>query len=129
MQNLKTDRGLLMLILLSPITLGIYGIVFWYGMGKDVNTIASKYDGKSSMNAILVLLLSPFTLGIVPLVWMYNLSKRIADELNRRKINGDNFSAGAMIWILLPFIGALVFLYKLIAAMNKLAENYNTNNG
>jgi len=35
---------------LSIITLGIYSIYFAATVGRDVNTIASKYDGKRTMN-------------------------------------------------------------------------------
>ena len=127
-ENVTANRGLLKLILFSMFTLGIYGLVFWYGMGRDINTIAGKHDGKKSMNFIVVLLLNPFTLGIALIVWVYNLCKRAAGELDRRNINGDNFRASAMLWILLPFIGGFVFCYKLIKAMNRLADNYNTGN-
>jgi magnesium-transporting ATPase (P-type) len=128
-KNLKTNRGLLKFILLSIITFGVYALVFWCGVGKDVNTIASEHDGKRSMNYIAVFLLSAITFGIVALVWTINLCTRIANELNRRNINICKFSALVLLWILVPFVGGFVFLYKLIKAMNTLAESYNANIG
>lgn len=48
--QLDTRRGLLKFIFLSIITLGIYGIVVMSKVSRDINTIASKYDGKSTMH-------------------------------------------------------------------------------
>ena len=83
--QLKTDRGLAKLILLSLITFGIYGLVVMHGMTEDVNTVCGRYDGKRSMNYLLmVLILTPITLGIYPMVWYHTISNRIgADGSNR----------------------------------------------
>lgn len=43
---LKMNRSLVKFILLSLITFGIYGIVVLSGISSDINTIASRYDGK-----------------------------------------------------------------------------------
>lgn len=45
-RQLKTNRSLLKYILLSIITFGIYGIVVMSNISSDINTIASRYDGK-----------------------------------------------------------------------------------
>lgn len=91
--QLKTNRGLIKFILLSIITFGIYGIVVMSSVSTDINTIASKYDGKKTMHYCLVLFIfSWLTFGIVPLVWSHKVSARIGDELNRR---GINYSFGA----------------------------------
>jgi hypothetical protein len=92
--QLKTNRGLLKFILLSIITVGIYGIVVMTAISKDINTIASKYDGKKTMHYCLVIFVfSWLTVGIVPIVWSHKISNRIGYELNRRGIN-YSFSAG-----------------------------------
>ena len=48
--QLKTNRSLLKLILLSIITLGIYGIVVMSSVSTDINVIAGRYDGKKTMH-------------------------------------------------------------------------------
>lgn len=53
-RQLKTNRSLLKYILLSIITLGIYGIVVMSNISSDINTIASRYDGKKTMHYCLV---------------------------------------------------------------------------
>jgi len=128
--QLKTNRGVLKVILLSIITFGIYGIVFYYGVCNDVNTIASPYDGKKSMNYILVIILAGISFGIVPLVWTHNITNRIGGELSRRGID-YKFSASDF-WIfsvLLSFtiICPILYLNKFCTALNKLCEHYNVN--
>jgi len=85
--HLDTDRSIWLYIILNTITGGIYGIVIMTVLGLDINTIASRHDGKKTMHyCLLVFLVAPFTLGIGALVWMHRLANRIADELARRGV-------------------------------------------
>lgn len=127
--KLKTNRSLLKFILLSLITLGIYGIVVMSSISTDINTIASKYDGKKTMHYCLVLFIfSWLTFGIVPLVWSHRISARIGNELSRRAID-YSFGAGSFwLWNLLGsfiIVGPFVYSYKMLKAMNLLAADYN----
>ncbi len=131
MGQLKTNRSLLKFILLSLITFGIYGIVVMSNVSSDINTIASRYDGKKTMHYCLVLFIfSWLTLGIVPLVWGHRLANRIGAELRRRGINYQ-FGAGTF-WgwgILGTFIivGPFIYSHKLLKSMNLLSADYNVN--
>jgi hypothetical protein len=127
--QLKTNRGLLKLILLSIITLGIYPIVFYSGISTDINIIASRYDGKKTMHyCLLLFVVGPITLGIATLVWFHRISNRIGGELRRR---GVPYSFGASDFWLWNIIGSLIvvgpfiYIHKFATAMNRLAENYN----
>jgi len=129
--QLKANRGLLKFILLSIVTLGIYSIVFYSGISNDINVIASRYDGKKTMHfALLLFIIGPITLGIGYIVWFHKISNRIGVELTRRGV-GYSFSAGTYwLWNVLGaciVIGPLVYLYKMCAATNQLAEHYNMN--
>lgn len=126
---LKTNRSLLKYILLNIVTLGIYGIVVLSGISTDINTIASRFDGKKTMHYCLIFfLLTGLTLGIAPLVWFHRLSARIGNELTRRAI-GYSFGAGSFWgWNLLGaliIVGPFVYIHKLLTAMNLLAADYN----
>jgi hypothetical protein len=128
--KLKTNRGLLKFFLLSLITFGIYGIICLANVSKDINTIATKHDGKNTMTFYLIaLLFSWLSLGIIPLIWFHNLSSRIGKELLVRNLPYQ-FSAGTF-WgwyffgALLFGIGPLVYIHKLMHAMNTLAADYN----
>lgn len=127
--QLKTNRGLVKLILLSLITFGIYPLVLWSAVSTDINTIATRYDGKKTTHYLLMaFVFSWLTLGISPLVWSHKISARIGNELKRRGI-GYSFGAGTFWgWCILGAligIGPLVYTHKLLKAMNKLSEHYN----
>lgn len=131
MNKLSTNRGLLKYILLSAITFGIYGLVVMSTISADINTIASKYDGKKTMHyCLLVFIFSWLTLGIAPLVWFHRISARIGDELARRGI-AYSFGAGSFWgWSILGAmigVGPFIYYYKLFKAMNLLSMNYNIN--
>ena len=116
--KLSTSRGLLKYIVLTAITFGIYGLVVMCGLSSDINTIASRYDGKKTNNFLLMaLIFTPLTLGIAPLCWYHKISNRIGNELKRRGI-GYSFSAGSfwgwnILGSMLFGIGPLVYCYKL----------------
>ena len=129
--HLKTNRGLIKFILLSAITFGIYGLVVMSALSTDINTIASRYDGKKTMHYCLIFfLLTGLTFGIAPIVWYHKLSARMGNELKRRGI-AYSFGAGSFWgWNVLGAligIGPLVYTHKLLKAMNLLCENYNIN--
>lgn len=128
---LKANFGLLKLILLTPITFGIYAIVVYARVGNRLNTIAGRYDNRTTMSYwLLVLIVSPLTLGIGSIVWFHRMSGRVGAELSRRRI-AYSFGAGSY-WLwnvlgILIVIGPFVYCYKLFHAMNLLIENYNEN--
>ena len=127
--QLRTNRGLLKMILLSMITFGIYGLVVWCHLSEEINTVASRYDGKRTMHYLVAFLLLGFiTLGIVPLVWTHKYCARLGNELARRGI-AYSFGAGTFWgWGVLGgliLIGPFVFLHKFFTAINKLAADYN----
>ena len=62
--RLKTNRGMLKYVLLSPITLGIYGLVVMSSVSSDINVIASRYDGKKTMHFCKFILNLFFVLAV-----------------------------------------------------------------
>ena len=127
--QLKTNRGLIKLILLSLLTFGIYGLVVMSSVSTDINTIATRYDGKKTTHYLLMtFVFSWLTFGIVPLVWYTKISSRIGGELQRRGI--DYSFGGGQFWlfgVLLSCVvfGPFVYYHKLFKSMNLLSEHYN----
>lgn len=127
--QLTTNRGLVKYILLSLITCGIYGLIAMSSIGTDINTIASKYDGKKTMHYLIIaFLLTGITCGIAPIVWMHNLSNRVGNELRRRGIAYQFDASTFWLWDILGsiiFVGPFVYMHKLFEAMNLLSADYN----
>lgn len=125
-------KGLLKLILLSIITFGIYPLVIFSVVSDDINTVASRYDGRKTMHfCLLTFVIAPITFGIAALVWYNNISDRIGTELKRRGID-YSFGAGtywgwAFLGSLLFGIGPLVYIHKLFKAVNLMNADYNVN--
>ena len=129
--QLQTNRGMIKVILLSLITFGIYGLVFFSKVSTDINLIASRYDGKKTMHfCLLTFIVAPITLGIAAIVWSHRISARIGKELTRRGIS-YSFGAGSFWgWNVLGaliVVGPFIYLHKLCKAMNLLSANYNIN--
>ena len=129
--QLKTNRGLIKLILLSLITFGIYPLVLWSSVSNDINTIATRYDGKKTTHYLLMaFVFSWLTFGIAPFVWNHKICARIGNELKRRGI-GYSFGAGTFWgWCILGSligVGPLVYMHKLFKAVNKMNAHYNVN--
>lgn len=129
--QLKTNRGMVKFVLLSMLTFGIYGIVVMSAVSSDINTIASRYDGKKTTHyCLMAFVFSWLTFGIAPIVWSHKIAARIGGELRRRGID-YSFGAGSFWgWNVLGsliVVGPLVYLHKLLKAMNKLSMHYNVN--
>ena len=127
--QLPTNRSMAKLILLSLVTFGIYSLVIMSKMSENINTIASRYDGKRTMHfALLSLLVGPLTLGIGMLVWYLRVSNRIGAELERRNLPYSFNSGVFWLWNILGsliLVGPFVYLHKFCVAMNTLAADYN----
>lgn len=131
MYQLKTNRSLLKLILLSGLTFGIYPLILYSSMSSDINLIASRHDGRKTMHfCLLLFIVAPLTCGIGALVWYHRISDRIGRELMRRGHSTSFSSATFWLWNVLGsliFIGPLVYAYKLLHSMNDLCADYNYN--
>lgn len=129
--QLKTNKSLLKFILLSIITLGIYGIVVMSSVSSDINLIASRYDGKKTMHyCLLLFVIGPLTLGIAYIVWYHKISNRIGNELSRRGISYSLKASDYWLWNILGsliLVGPFIYYHKLFKATNLLCENYNIN--
>ena len=127
--EMQTERSLLIFIVLGILTIGIYPIVFFSGISNDINKVASEYDGKETMHyCLLFFLVGWVTLGIGYFVWFHRISNRIGNYLYRKDIS-YNFSAkDYWLWGVLGsliIVGPFIYLHKLATAMNKIAELYN----
>ena len=127
MEKLRTDRGLLKLILLSLITLGIYGLYFEYKLIKDVNK-ACAYDGKHTKGIIAMVLLTLITFGIYAIVYSYGRAERINAACTHYGVHSEISGSTMLLWMILGSfiaIGPLVARYLELKSMNTLCAAYN----
>lgn len=129
---MKTNRGLLKLILLGIITLGIYPIVVYSQISSEINVLASPHDGKHTMHYCLILFVfSWLTFNIAPLVWWHRISNRIGEELRRRNLQYSFGASDFWLWNILGaliVVGPFVYVHKLMKAMNTINADWNSGN-
>ena len=127
---LRTDRGLTKFFFLSLITFGIYGIVVMSHISSEINEVATRYDGRKTMHYCLIyFIFGELTLGIASVVWYHRISDRIGTELYRRNLpysfGSDTWWGWGFFGVLLFGIGPLVYIHKLMRAMNLMNADYN----
>jgi len=102
------QRNIVLAIVLSLITCGIYGIVWFISLTNDMNTIT----GKQETSGGLAFVYSLITCGIYSLFWSYKMGKNM-DEINANKgMNaGSNY---AVLFLVLQLFGFGIVNYAII---------------
>lgn len=130
-KQLRDNRSWIKVILLSIITLGIYGLICYGNISSEINLVASKYDGKKTMNYyLLVFLIGPITCEIATIVWMHKICNRIGDEAKRRGLAVELSAKDFWLWNVLGsfiIVGPFIFMSKFFKAMNAVNADYNVN--
>ncbi len=119
---LQTDRNLITYIVLTIITLGIYGYYFIYKMAQDVN-VACGGDGQETAGLAAFILLSIVTCGIYSWYWYYKLGNRLADNAPRYGMTFQENGSTILMWLI---IGSLICGIGAFIAMNILIKNTNS---
>lgn len=114
------QRSFLGLIGLSMITFGIYGIVWYYLMTRDINAVVGD-DGKI-VSPGLAVVLTMVTCGIYPIIWIYINGNRMKTAGD---IKGANIRETGVSYLLWYFVGALIIVGPIVALV-KFLKNYNT---
>jgi len=129
MSKLTTNRGFWLTLLLSIITLGIYGWYLIYAFAKETN-IACKDDNKKTTGLLLYILLSLVTLGIYSIVWTCMWINR-CNEYLRRNNKPDGLQVSTYIltlfllgWLTLGIMFLVVFS-KALYLQNAVNRTYN----
>lgn len=129
--RLQTDRSLLVYILLSLLTCGIYSWYFIYRLAQDVN-VACEGDGSSTSGLAVFLLLSLITCGIYPIFWWYSLANRLAANAPRYGLHFQENGTTVLLWyvfgVLICGIGPYVAAYIVIKNTNTICLAYNQYN-
>ena len=128
---LKTDRSLVVFILLNIVTCGIYGLWFIHALARDVN-IACEGDGKKTSGLLAFILLSFITCGIYGFIWYYSLGNRLAINAIKYNMNFQENGTTVLMWqlfgALLCGIGPFIAMHIIIKNSNSLFAAYNNSN-
>lgn len=131
MRKIKTDRSLLMYIVLGIVTCNIYTYYFLYQLSQDVNEMC-KEDGKQTGGLIAFILLSFITCGIYAYYWWYTIAEREHKAAPSYGITLTDTGSTVLLWLVLGLItygiGSYVAIYKIISNTNALATAYNAKN-
>ncbi len=127
-EKLNENRDFLKFLLLNIVTLGLYRIFYYIPFSFDLDKVASRHDGKKTMNYLFAWVISLFTFSIVMLVWYYGVHSRIKEELERRKLDFELKPSDFWGWYFFGswiIVGPYIFERKLMKAMNMLCKEYN----
>ena len=109
------NRNIVTCILLSIVTCGIYGIIWYINLVNDVNTVCQ--DEKSNQSGGMVFLLTLITCGIYGIIFFYNAGKRLANAGSKHQVTiADN----STIYLILSIIGLQIIDYCMVQSdLNK----------
>lgn len=131
-ERLQSDRSLLMYILLTIVTCGIYSYYFIYKMAHDVN-VACDGDGQSTAGLIQFIVLSIITCGIYSWIWEYSLANRLAQNAPRYGMTFVETGTTVIMWLIFGSvvcgIGPFIAMHILIKNSNAICAAYNRMNG
>ena len=128
MKQINQDRSLMVLIVFSILTLGIFFFYHQYCKIRDIN-ILCEGDGEHTTGLPVLILWWLCTCSIYGIVWNYRVASRLRRNLEMRMIPYD-ISGGTV--ALLSFLGRqipplmLLAQYKIIHATNRLAQYHNS---
>ena len=103
-------RKIIDCILFSIITFGIYHIIFWNKISKEVNVLCEG-DGKKTMKYVFCFLLNIVTVGIFGFIWKYKLAKRLQENAARYDLKFSE-SGALVVFCSIPglFLGHFILI-------------------
>ena len=113
------ERNIVVAILLSIVTCGIYGIYWFIVMTDDV----SKANEDPDFSGVKAFVFTLITCGIYGIYWNYKVGKEMY-EANQK--HGINASDNSMLYLILSIFGLSIVTYCIV--QNEL-NNIATSNG
>lgn len=128
MKRIQTDRNIVMYVLLTLVTCGIYGYYFIYKLAQDVNEMC-KEDGQSTPGLGMFILLSLVTCGFYSYYWYYQLGNRLQANAQKYDIviaeNGTTVLLWCVVGLLVCGLGPYIAMHLIIKNTNAMAIAYN----
>jgi len=111
------ERSIPMCIILSLVTCGIYGLIWFYNLTEDSNKVGDSKTASGGL-AILYTLLS---CGIYGIYWFYKLGAKIGEA--QKKYGTGTGNDSAVLYLILSLVGLGIVPYILAQSeLNKIAH-------
>ena len=127
-RHMDTDRSFVKILLLSFVTLGIYGIYALNKISQDVAVMCAGDDDEMP-SYLKAFLLSLITFGIYGIWWTYRFGNRLQNNAARYGLSFSENGTTLLLWQLLGSllcgIGPLVAFYLIVKNVNALSAAYN----
>ena len=127
-RHMDTDRSFVKILLLSFVTLGIYGIYALNKISQDVAVMCAG-DNDEMPSYLKAFLLSLITFGIYGIWWTYRFGNRLQNNAARYGLSFSENGTTLLLWQLLGSllcgIGPLVAFYLIVKNVNALSAAYN----
>lgn len=101
------QKNIVTCIILSIVTCGIYGIIWFIALNDDVNTLTGDFKTSGGMAFLLTLV----TCGIYSFYWMYRQGQRIDELKQSRGVPAGN---SGVLYLILTVLGLGIVSYCLM---------------
>jgi hypothetical protein len=122
----KTDYSLLMYILLTMVTCGIYGYYMIYKLASDVNQICAE-DGDKVGGLGTYILLSIVTCGFYSFYWLYKIQNRLHANGPRYNVPVAENGTTVLMWLIFGSLLCGIGSFVIYAAKFTLRKNSRRN--
>lgn len=113
------QKSIVTCIILSIITCGIYGIIWFINIVDDLNTASGDVNGQSG---VVVFILSLVTCNIYGLFWAYKAGEKVSIIRQRNGLSSD--SNNGILYLILNLFGLSIVTYALVQTeLNNVASN------
>ncbi len=117
-KGIVENRNIVTCIILSIVTCGIYGIIWYINMVNDTNAVCQ--DDHSNQSGGTVFLLTLITCGIYGIIWFYQAGNRLAAAGQK---HGVQIADNSTLYLVLALFGLQIVDYCLVQSdLNKFAE-------
>ena len=126
--RVKQDRNVIIYLLLTILTCGIYSLFFFHSWAQDVNTVC-RGDGRETPGLVKFILLGLVTCGIYSFIWYYSLENRLQDNGPRYGVEVRQSGSTILLWMLVGIflcgLGPLIGMHIMLSNTNALCAAYN----
>ncbi|MWV46307.1 DUF4234 domain-containing protein [Paenibacillus sp. HJL G12] len=101
------QRNIVLAIILSLVTCGLYGIYWFIVMTNEVGILSKDYSFTGGKHFLLTLI----TCGIWTFIWAYQIGQHVAEAQRQR---GQAVSDNSILYVILTFFGLSIVTYALV---------------